>query len=254
MRTGHPAGDRHVQIEGLVPGAMLRGATAGDTARLVTGGLNDEWTRGTSGSTGGMVEAGVDRPRSPGRCLAGSRAVGRKNRAPGVANADLKQINDDLLVAKARAEAEYRRALVAARAAFEQNRSVVDTQREILGLLEDKLRFVPALQEVREKTLDLSTTSLESAAASMNTLRTEIGWPPVDEELNRRTLARAYQRLGELSLSRNQLAEAIEAIPTDGRDHHAAGDRRIGRPGGADPAGQEPASARVPRPGEDRRS
>ncbi len=44
----------------------------------------------------------------------------------------------------------------------------------------------------------------------MNTLRTEIGWPPVDEELNWRTLARAYQRLGELSLSRNQLAEAMK--------------------------------------------
>ncbi len=71
-------------------------------------------------------------------------AVGRKNRALGAANADLKQVNDDLLVAKARAEAEHRRALLAARAAFEQNRSVVDTQREMLGLLEDKLRFVPA--------------------------------------------------------------------------------------------------------------
>ncbi len=81
----------------------------------------------------------------------------------------------------------------------------------------------------------------------MTALRTKIGWPAGDEELNWRTVARARQRLGELSLSRNQFAEATETIPGGGRDRHAARGGRAARPGRADLPGPNPPHARVPR-------
>ncbi len=100
------------------------------------------------------------------------------------------------------------RAEAAGRAAIQQNRDVVEAQREMILLLEDKWRNVPALGAVRQDVLGLSTRILESAAGAMTTLRSEIGWPEADEELNWRSVGLAHQRIGEVRLAENQLAEA----------------------------------------------
>ena len=74
--------------------------------------------------------------------------------------------------------------------------------------LEDKWRNTPALQEVRRDVLGLATRILESAASTMTALRSEIGWPAEDEELNWRSVGLAHQRIGEVRMAENQLAEA----------------------------------------------
>jgi eukaryotic-like serine/threonine-protein kinase len=110
--------------------------------------------------------------------------------------------------AQKRAEEENRRAVAAGRAAIQQNRDVVEAQREMIFKLEDKWRNTPALQEVRRDVLGLATRILESAASSMTALRSEIGWPADDEELNWRSVGLAHQRIGEVRMADNQLAEA----------------------------------------------
>ncbi len=144
--------------------------------------------------------------------------VRSRNQALNLAYDNIKRVNEDLTVAKAReeekrreAEAEHRRAVAAGQAAIKQNRDVVAAQRDMIQLLELKqFRFVPGVQVVRERSLDLAAKTLESAIGSMAALRGEIGWPAADEELNWRTVASAYQRLAELSLSRSKYPEAIE--------------------------------------------
>jgi serine/threonine-protein kinase len=136
--------------------------------------------------------------------------LGEKNRELGETNVALGKANKDLIAAGAEVEAKRKLAVAAGQAAIKQNRSVVDAQREMIDLLEDKLRYEPNLQPVREKLLDLATRTLESAADTMTALRSEIGWLPADEELNWRTVARAHQRIGELSLSRNRFADALK--------------------------------------------
>ncbi len=137
-------------------------------------------------------------------------AIGEANTALGEANTALGEANIDLTAANDEVEAKRKLAVAAAQAAIKQNRSVVDTQREMIEFLEDKSRYAATIQEVRGKLLDLSTKSLELAVGSMTVLRTEVGWPAEDQELNWRTVARAHQRVGELRLNSNQFAEALK--------------------------------------------
>jgi eukaryotic-like serine/threonine-protein kinase len=110
--------------------------------------------------------------------------------------------------AQKRALEETKLAVAAGRAAIQQNRVVVEAQREMILKLEDKWRDTPSLQDVRRDVLGLSTRILESAASTMTALRSEIGWPAEDEELNWRSVGLAHQRIGELKMAENQLAEA----------------------------------------------
>jgi eukaryotic-like serine/threonine-protein kinase len=137
-------------------------------------------------------------------------------------NRELNRFNIDLVAAKEtaekrrveaenarrRAEEEKRLAVAAGRAAIQQNRDVVEAQREMILLLENKWRSVPALGAVRQDVLGLATRILESAAGAMTSLRSQIGWPEADEELNWRSVGLAHQRIGEVRLSENKLAEA----------------------------------------------
>ena len=135
--------------------------------------------------------------------------VGQRNQQLRETNLRLGQATVDLIAAKGTAEEGERRAVKAAWAAVTQNRNSVGAHRELLELVEDKLRYAPGLQEVREQMLALLTGDLESAVRTMTDRRAEIGWPPEDEELNWRSVAWARQRLGELSLTRNRIAEAM---------------------------------------------
>ena len=110
--------------------------------------------------------------------------------------------------AQQRALEEKKLAVAAGRAAIQQNRQVVEAEREMILKLEDKWRNTPALQEVRRDVLGLATRILESAATTMTALRSEIGWPIEDEELNWRSVGLAHQRIGEVRMIENQLAEA----------------------------------------------
>ncbi len=137
-------------------------------------------------------------------------------------NRELSQVNVSLVAAnntaenrrieaekaRKRAEDEKRLAVAAGRAAIQQNRDVVEAQREMIFKLEDKWRNTPALQEVRRDVLGLATRILESAANTMTALRSDIGWPAEDEELNWRSVGLAHQRIGEVKMADNQLAEA----------------------------------------------
>ncbi|MGO9921245.1 MAG: protein kinase domain-containing protein, partial [Isosphaeraceae bacterium] len=105
---------------------------------------------------------------------------------------------------KARAEA-----VAAAWAANEQNRGAVDSQVDLIGLIDRQLRFVPAIQDVREQILDKASERLEAAAQAMTDLRRVVKWAPEDEERNWRSLARARSTRGRLLLSRNQVPDAM---------------------------------------------
>jgi eukaryotic-like serine/threonine-protein kinase len=141
--------------------------------------------------------------------------IAGKNRALSRANFDLvaaKETSDKRRVeaesAQKRAEEDKKLAIAAGRAAIQQNRNVVEAQREMILLLENKWRNVPALGAVRQDVLGPATRILESAAGAMTTLRSDIGWPEADEELNWRRVGLAHQRIGEVRLSENKLAEA----------------------------------------------
>ncbi len=115
---------------------------------------------------------------------------------------------------KRRVEAEQKQKLAekAAWAANEQNRNAVDSEVALLDLLENRLRYVPAVEDVRKEVLDRTITRLDATAHSMTSLRKEIGWDPKDEENNWKSLARAHQRLAELSLSNYRFADALEQL------------------------------------------
>ncbi len=112
---------------------------------------------------------------------------------------------------KNRAEADLKRELAvkAARAANEQNRSAVDSQVELMILLERRLRYVAEIQNDRPQLLDKAMKRLEAAAQAMANLRRDVDWNPEDEEHNWRSLARAHQALGQYKLSRNEVNEAM---------------------------------------------
>jgi eukaryotic-like serine/threonine-protein kinase len=107
------------------------------------------------------------------------------------------------------AETKEKIAVVAARAANAQNRGAVDANIEMISLLQRQLRHVPVLQDKREQLLDKASGRLEEAARTMTELRRDVNWAPEDEEHNWRSLARANQAQGNLSLSRNQTKEAM---------------------------------------------
>ena len=113
---------------------------------------------------------------------------------------------------QAEAEQKQRVAVAAARAANTQNRSAVDSQVDLIILLERDLRHVPRLQGQREQHLDKAVARLEAAARAMTDLRRDVEWAPEDEERNWKSLARARQALGRLSLSRNQVSEAMTRL------------------------------------------
>jgi eukaryotic-like serine/threonine-protein kinase len=110
------------------------------------------------------------------------------------------------------AEIKEKKAVAAARAANAQNRSAVDAHIEMISLLQRQLRFVPVLQNLREGLLDKASTRLEAAAEAMANLRREVDWAPEDEQHNWRSLARAHQAQGNLSLSRNQITQGMAQL------------------------------------------
>jgi eukaryotic-like serine/threonine-protein kinase len=131
--------------------------------------------------------------------------LGQKNQALGEA----KKLAEDK---RAEAERKEKVAVAAARAANLQNRSAVDSQVDLILLMERKLRHVPAIQDEREQILDKAAGRLESAALAMTDLRRDVQWGPDDEEHNWRSLARAHQALARLSLSRNKFTDAMAQL------------------------------------------
>jgi serine/threonine protein kinase/tetratricopeptide (TPR) repeat protein len=125
----------------------------------------------------------------------------------------------NVLLTKANTVAEERRqeaerkqslAVAAARAANEQNRIAVEADVGLIMLFTRTLREVPAIQNVREETLDKTIKRLSDAAKSMTELRGDVDWAPKDEEKNWRSLARAYQAQAMASRSRNRFADAMK--------------------------------------------
>ncbi len=109
-----------------------------------------------------------------------------------------------------RANAVAERNLAFARGANELSRDAVDAAVELIVLLTRTLRDVPAIENVREQTLDRATARLAAAVKAMTDLRRDVEWDPKDEETNWRSLARAYQAWALVSLSRTKFAEAME--------------------------------------------
>ncbi len=101
--------------------------------------------------------------------------------------------------AKAVAVEERAQAVDAARAANEGNRIAVEADVGLIVLFTRTLRDVPAIQNVREKTLDETIKRLSDAVKVMSDVRRAVDWDPKNEENNWRSLARAYQAqaLGE---------------------------------------------------------
>ncbi len=150
------------------------------------------------------------------------------NIALGKANTTAKDKQIEAELKQKLAEEAQKRAVAAARAANQQNRAVAAAQRDLIGLLDEKLRYLPELQDVRGDTLAKAKISLEAAIQAMTELRREVEWDPKDEELNWRTLAGAQQRLGELALSQNRIDEGVAHL----RELNAIADRLLrGRPG-----------------------
>jgi serine/threonine protein kinase/tetratricopeptide (TPR) repeat protein len=125
-------------------------------------------------------------------------------------NRTLRDTNVALAKEKSLAETRQIIAEDAAQAANAQNRNAVETETEWINVMEHRLRYVPEVQEVREKMLSDATKNLDESIRAMTSLRAIIGWAPKDEENNWRTLARARHRLGEFHLSRNRFTEALE--------------------------------------------
>jgi eukaryotic-like serine/threonine-protein kinase len=138
-------------------------------------------------------------------------AVGfaRKNQALFIANKAAEDGRAEAEKKQRLAEDAQKRAIKAARAANDRSRDVALAQRDLIALLDEKLQFLPELQDVRGETLAKAKASLEASIQAMTELRREVEWAPKDEELNWRTLAGAHQRLGELALSQNRIDEAI---------------------------------------------
>ena len=129
----------------------------------------------------------------------------------------LSQTNTALAKAKDHAEeqrlvavAKQKIAEDAARAANSQNRNAVEAEVAWINVMEHQLRYVPEVQDVREKMLSDATKHLDESIRSMTSLRKVIGWAPSDEENNWKSLARARQRLGDFNLQRNRFTDALE--------------------------------------------
>ena len=96
-------------------------------------------------------------------------AFGKQN----VALAAARTLADDK---RQEAEAKEKKAVAAARAANNQNRELVDSQIEMLSLLQRQLRHVPVLADQREQLLDQASKRLEGAARAMAELRRDVNW------------------------------------------------------------------------------
>jgi len=140
----------------------------------------------------------------------GLAMVNRKRQELVVTNFHLTVANATAEERRREAEAKQALAEAAGRAANRQNRVAVDAEVDLIVLLEDTLRHVPALQEVRGQVLDKVIPGLEAEVRAMTELGRDVPWDPKDEEHNWRSLARARQRLGELSLSRNRFQDTME--------------------------------------------
>ena len=119
--------------------------------------------------------------------------VGRQNRELAVANTRAEDKRQE-------AERKEKVAVAAARAANEQNRSLVDAEVDLIILLERKLRHVPVIQNERDQLLDTAISRLCAAAGAMTDLRRDVDWDPKDENHNWRSLARAHQAQARVSV------------------------------------------------------
>ncbi len=167
--------------------------------------------------------------------------IGRQNQELINTNAALGEANVALGIAKNQAEERRKEAeakqKLAERAAWtanEQNRKSVEAEMALLSSLEDKLRYVPALEDLRKEVLDGTIANLDAAAQAMTSLRKDIGWDPKAEDNNWRSLARAHQRLAELSLTHNRFKDAMDQlkrmdtlVETRARDNPDNLDRQI---------------------------
>ncbi len=127
----------------------------------------------------------------------------------GIAAVTVSRQNQALGKANTLAEQKRQLAVAAARAANEQNRSAVDAHVDLITLMGSKLRFVPAIQDEREQIVDNAKKRLEAGVRAMTDLRRDVEWAPEDEGHNWRSLARAHQALGRLSLMRNQVTDGM---------------------------------------------
>jgi eukaryotic-like serine/threonine-protein kinase len=118
--------------------------------------------------------------------------------------------NVALEAATALAQEKQRLAEKAVRHAASQNRSVVDAQADMIKLLHTKLKDVPQLENERGEFLDKATRSLEASALAMTDIRKDVGWDPADEEHNWRSLAQAYQALGDQNRDINRFEDALK--------------------------------------------
>ncbi len=110
------------------------------------------------------------------------------------------------------AEGKRKEAVAAARAANEQNRSLVEAQVEFLRLLDGNLRDAPAIRDEREHIIDKAIARLAAAATAMTDLRRVVEWPSEYEERNWLSLARAHQAQAKVSLRRNQIDDAMRHL------------------------------------------
>ncbi len=136
----------------------------------------------------------------------------RQNRELGIAN---KTAEDRTIEAKKKqrlAEEAQKRAGVAALAANRQSRTVADVQRDVIEYIDNRLRYLPDLQDVRGHLLEKAKLSLDAAISAMTDLRRDVEWDKDDEEINWRTLAGAHQRLGELDVTQNRVQDGIKHL------------------------------------------
>jgi tetratricopeptide (TPR) repeat protein len=136
--------------------------------------------------------------------------ISRQNRGLREANIELDKARKIAEVRRVVAESKQQLAEQAAQTANLQNKNAVETEVAMLSLLEDRLRFVPGIENVRTEMLIHAIKSLDEAGDAMIRLRKEIGWPPEEEDTFWRTLARAHQRFGEVSLSLNRFSDAMK--------------------------------------------
>ena len=155
-------------------------------------------------AAGGTTSAVIIRGKNE-KLIDTNKALGSANTALGIAK---NQAEDR----RKEAEAKQKLAERAAWAANEQNRKSVEAEMQLLSRLEDELRYVPALENLRKDVLDRTISNLDDAANAMTSLRKDIGWDPTAEDNNWRSLARAHQRLAELSLTQNRYKEAMEQL------------------------------------------
>ncbi len=126
-----------------------------------------------------------------GAAIAGTAAtivISRQNQGLKLTNIELERAKRVAEERRIVAERKQKLAEQAAQTANLQNKNAVETEVAMLSLLEDRLRFVPGIQDVRSEMLTHAIKSLDEAAAAMTQLRTEIGWPPDEEDRFWRTL------------------------------------------------------------------